>query len=47
MQVPVVVGVPSKNSITDDLLANAAASTVIVDEPDVMLSDGESGESLQ
>ena len=52
VQVPIFVGVPSANLITDDLLtddllADTAASTVIVDEPDVMLSDGEGGESLQ
>jgi hypothetical protein len=52
VQVPVFIGVPSANSITedlltDDLLADTAASTAIADEPDVMLSDGEGGESLQ
>ena len=46
VQVPVFLGVPLANSITDDLLtddllANTAASTVTVDEPDVMLSNGE------
>lgn len=52
VHLPLFIGVPSANSITedlltDDLLVDTAASTAIVDEPDVMLSDGEGSESLQ